>query len=66
LKVSVSVFICCNSDLYAADTCRPKADNDKLVSASLICNPLSIPAILSTIPPFPFNPLAKVEYTKID
>ena len=64
LNVCVSVFICCNSDLYVVETCRPEADNDKLVSASLICNPLPIPAILSTIPPFPFNLINKLGFIK--
>jgi len=39
LKVSVSVFICCNSDLYVVDTWRPKDDNDKLVSAIFTSTP---------------------------
>jgi hypothetical protein len=53
------LFVVFYSDLYVVETCKPKDDNDKLVSANLICNPLPIPAILSTIPPFAFNLIDK-------
>ena len=52
LNVSVSVFICCKSDLYVVDTCRPKDDNDKLLSANLICNPIPLDTVVLTIPHF--------------
>ena len=39
LNVSVSVFICCNSDLYVVDTWIPVIDDDKLVSDSLTSTP---------------------------
>ena len=41
LKVSVSVFICCNSDLYVVDTCKPRDDDDKLVSDNLTSIPFA-------------------------
>ncbi len=41
LNVSVSVFIFCNSDLYVADTCKPKLDDDKLVSDNLTSIPFA-------------------------
>ncbi len=39
LQFSVSVFICCNSDFYAVDNCKPKLVDDKLVSDSSISIP---------------------------
>ncbi len=54
LNVCVSVFKSCNlnSDFYIVNIWSPNDDNEKLVSASFICNPL-----LKTIPtpPLPFN-----------
>jgi hypothetical protein len=41
LKVSVSDFICCNSDLYVDDTCRPKLETSKLVSDNLTSIPFA-------------------------
>ncbi len=41
LNVYVSVFICCNSDLYVVDTCKPKLDDDKLVSDNLTSIPFA-------------------------
>jgi hypothetical protein len=32
-NISVSVFICCSSDLYVVETCNPKVDTSKLLSA---------------------------------
>ncbi len=63
LNVSVSVFNCCNSDLYVVDTCSPKDDNDKLVSASLIESPIELKV---SIPPLPFNLISKFGFIKID
>ncbi len=41
LDVSVSVFMCCNSDLYVVGTSKPKLDDDKLVSDNLISIPFA-------------------------
>ncbi len=41
LKVSVSVFNCCNSDLYVVDIWIPAIDDDKLVSAILTSTPFT-------------------------
>ena len=38
LNVCVSVFKSCNSVLYTDETCKPKVDDDKLLSASFISN----------------------------
>ena len=38
-NVSVSVFNCCNSDLYVVDTWIPAIDDDRLVSANLTSTP---------------------------
>ncbi len=40
VNACVSFFNYCDSDLYAVDICKPKGDNDKLVSSIFIFNPL--------------------------
>jgi hypothetical protein len=37
--ITVSFFNCCNSDLYIFDTCIPKTDDDKHVTASFTSTP---------------------------
>ncbi len=45
LNVSVSFYKSCYSDLYVVVTWRPKDDNDKLVSDSLIPKPFELTKI---------------------
>ncbi len=54
---SVSVFICCNSDLYML---MILIDLKMIMINFFICNPLPTPTELSIIPPFVFNLIFKV------
>jgi hypothetical protein len=63
VSACVPSFNCYYSELHVVDTCSPKDDNDKFLSANFICNPLPSDADLM-MPPFALYLIIKLGFTK--